>query len=143
MILFFGLIGLTLGVQNVTIAIEMCMCGDVKWHRARDFATELATIFDSYQDEINYTVVQFAENFNQGKNFENIFMEVDLIYPGAVSVKKSQNYSMSRFCFSFSILHDSLSLNEKVFIWQRGRCLTNLRVLIGGYQIMQIEKTET
>lgn len=55
--------GLTTALSSVVIAIEMCMCGPVKWNRARNFAEKLASKFDAVPDQFQYSIVQFAEDY--------------------------------------------------------------------------------
>lgn len=60
----FLCIGLTTAVTNIMIAIEMCMCGHVKWNRAKTFATKMVEKFDRVPERhIKYSIVQFAEDF--------------------------------------------------------------------------------
>ena len=41
----------------------MCMCGEEKWNRARNFASDLAYNLDLFGNRIHLKVFQFAEDF--------------------------------------------------------------------------------
>ena len=42
--------------RKAIIAIEMCMCGSVKWNRAKNFALDVAKKFDTIPSEIDYNI---------------------------------------------------------------------------------------
>ena len=78
--------------KKAVIAIEMCMCGDVKWHRARDFASRLARMLDNVPDLVEYSIVQFAEDFTvtaftakDGNSVENRDFEAPEAFAGMSS----------------------------------------------------------
>ena len=42
----------------------MCMCGEEKWNRARNFASNLASNLDLFGNRIHLRLFQFAEDFH-------------------------------------------------------------------------------
>merc|ERR1719431_1130471 len=49
--------------RKAIIAIEMCMCGSVKWNRAKNFALKVGKKLDTIPLEVDYSIVQFAEDY--------------------------------------------------------------------------------